>query len=170
MANTMINIIAAMTKERVIGKDNKLPWHIPEDLANFKKLTSGHTVVLGRKTYESIPKRFRPLSNRNNIVVSRTMPTEAGIDVCPSLEEAIATAQAYGKEIFIVGGASIYQQALPITDRMYISQIKKNYPGDAYFPNFDVNEWEIEQQEDYPAWELVVYARKKLKNSFKLEE
>lgn len=153
----MINIIVAMTEERVIGKDNKLPWHLPEDLTNFKKLTLDNTIIMGRKTYESIPKKFRPLANRNNMVVSRTMPTEAGIDICPSLEEALTIAQSYGKEIFIAGGASIYQQILPIADRMYISQIKKNYPGDSYFPEFDQQNWKVAAEQDFTEFKLIIY-------------
>ena len=156
----MINIIAAMTEERVIGKDNKLPWHLPEDLANFKRLTEGNTVIMGRKTYESIPKRFRPLINRNNLVISKTLPLETGIDVCPSLEEALDLAHNYSKEIFIAGGASIYQQVLPLTDRMYISQIKKNYLGDSYFPEFDQQKWKVTAEQDFTEFKLIIYEKK----------
>lgn len=146
-----------MTEERVIGKDNKLPWYLPEDLANFKRLTDGNTVVMGRKTYESIPKRFRPLSNRNNVVISKTLPLETGIDICPSLEEALTIAQSYGKEIFIAGGASIYQQVLLIADRMYISQIKKNYLGDSYFPEFEQPRWKVTAEQDFTEFKLIIY-------------
>lgn len=157
----MMNIIAAMTEDGVIGKDNQLPWHIPEDLNNFKKLTDGNTVIMGRKTYESIPKKFRPLSNRHNIIVSRTMLKEEGIDVCPSPEEAITKAQFYGKETFIIGGASIYQQTLSFADRMYISYIKKKCKGDTYFPKFNKEEWNVEIQQDFQNFKLIVYERKK---------
>lgn len=149
-----------MTKDRVIGKDKTLPWHIPEDLDNFKRLTSGNTVVMGRKTYESIPKKFCPLPNRHNIVVSKTISAEDGIDVCRSIEEAIAKARSYGKEIFIIGGSVIYQQVLSFADKMYISYVKWEYEGDSYFPKFNKEEWEIEEQQNFQEFKLVVYKRK----------
>ncbi len=153
----MINIIVAMTKERVIGRENSLLWHISEDLKNFKKLTSGQAVIMGRKTYESMGKL---LPNRHNIVVSSSMLQEKGIDVCRSLEEAIHTAQSYGQEIFVIGGESIYRQALPFAERMYISYVKNNYPGDAYFPEFNEEEWSITQKKDFNEFELIEYERK----------
>ena len=158
----MINIIAAMTEEGVIGKGNQLPWHLPEDLANFKKLTLGNTVVMGRKTYESIPKKFRPLANRHNVVISLTMPSETGIVVCSSLEEALTAAQTYGKETFIIGGASIYQQALAVVEKMYISYVKQKYEGDAYFPEFNKDDWAIGNQQDFQDFKLVIYEKKKI--------
>ncbi len=159
----MISIIAGMTKNRVIGKNNQLPWHIPEDLQNFKKITNGKTVLMGRKTYESLPAKFRPLPNRKNIVISRTMLPEAGLDVCKSMEEAVERANAAKEEFFVIGGASIYQQALPFADKLYISYIKskegKEYEGDTYFPEFDLNDWEEELREDHDEFEFVVYRR-----------
>ncbi len=153
----MINIIAAMTKSRVIGKNNKLPWHIPEDLQNFKRITSGNTIIMGRKTYESIG---RPLPNRNNIVISRDMPPTQGLEVCRSVQEALEKAKNYGKDIYIVGGSSIYEQTIPIADKMYLSYIKKDYDGDAFFPEFNEADWEIEKREQHEEFELVVYKRK----------
>ena len=153
----MINIIAAMDPNRVIGKDNKLPWHISEDLKNFKRLTDGNAVIMGRKTYESIGK---PLPNRKNIVISTSMPTTNGITVCKSLQEGLMEAKLFGKDIFIIGGASLYEQAIPMTDKMFISYVKRKYAGDVFFPEFDENEWEIEQKEDHPDFELVIYVRK----------
>jgi len=160
-----ITIIAALTKDRVIGKDNALPWYIPEDLKNFKKLTSGNTVVMGRKTYESIGK---PLPNRNNIVVSRSVPSIEGVDVCSSLEVAIEKARSYGKEIFIIGGASIYELALPFADKMYLSYVKVNYKGDTYFPKFNQDGWNVISQRKYnegklDEFDLVIYERKNAK-------
>src|SRR3990172_100449 len=116
----MMNIIVAMDKNRVIGKNNEIPWHISEEVMNFKKLTSGNTVIMGRKTFESIG---RPLPDRNNIVVSTSMPQTAGIDVCNSFEESIIKAKSYGKDIFVIGGATVYEQALPLADKMYISYV-----------------------------------------------
>ena len=152
----MISIIAALTSERVIGKDNKLPWHISDDLRNFKSLTSGNTVVMGRKTFESIG---RPLPNRNNVVVSSTLQPSEGIFVCRSLEDAIETSKNFGKEIFIIGGSNIYAQSLEFADRMYLSYVKKNYEGDTFFPEFDESDWRVVERQDFPEFELVVYER-----------
>jgi len=139
-----ISIIAGMTQERVIGKDGMLPWNIPEDLRNFRKYTSGNVVVMGRKTYESIISYLgKPLPNRENIVVSRTMEVKEGIHVCRSFEEAMDTAQGFGKEVFIIGGTSLFVKGLEVADRLVLSWIKKDYPGDAYFPSFDVTKWKV---------------------------
>src|SRR3989338_139592 len=120
MSKKIISIIAAMDRNRVIGKDNALPWNIPEDLKNFKALTSGKSVIMGRKTFESLG---RPLPKRQNIVVSRGMPPIEGVIVCSSLDEAFQAAAS--EEVFVIGGASIYAQALPYADRMYLSYVDK---------------------------------------------
>ncbi|MBU0470654.1 MAG: dihydrofolate reductase [Nanoarchaeota archaeon] len=156
----MKNIIAAMTTERVIGNNNSLPWHIPEDLKNFKRLTENNTVIMGRKTYDGLPASVRPLPNRQNIVVSNTLPPTEGISVCRSIEEAISLAESYQKEIFIIGGAAIYEQSLPLVERMYLSLIKKNYSGNAYFPEFEEEDWDKKLLKDYPEFELVEYIKK----------
>jgi len=152
-----IYIIAAMTKNRVIGKDNKLPWHISEDLKNFKRLTTGNTVIMGRKTFDSIGK---PLPNRHNVVVSRSVSVIEGVDVCHSFEEAMEKAKSYGKDIFVIGGGSVYALALPIADKMFISHVKKEYDGDTFFPEFNEADWDVESSEDHEEFELVVYVRK----------
>ena len=153
-----MNIIAAMTKDRVIGKENKLIWNIPVDLKNFRNITSGNTVIMGRKTFESIG---NPLPNRHNIVVSSSMQHVDGIDVCKDIKEALAKAKEYGKEIFIIGGSSIYRQTVPFADKMYISWVKKYYHGDAYFPDFDIVEWEVIEEKNFPEFDFVVYKRRK---------
>ncbi|PIN73488.1 dihydrofolate reductase [Candidatus Woesearchaeota archaeon CG10_big_fil_rev_8_21_14_0_10_45_16] len=155
----MISIIVAMTKDRVIGRDNDLPWHLPEDLKNFKSLTTGNTVIMGRKTYESIPQKFRPLPNRHNIVISRSMPMAEGITVARSVEEAVIKAREIGKEAFIIGGGTIYRQSLPFTDRMYISYVAKDYEGDVRFPKFEEREWIVEREEKFDEFTLVVYTK-----------
>jgi len=165
----MVAIIAAMTKDRVIGKKGRIPWNIPEDLEHFKNTTSGNTVIMGRKTFESLGKA---LPNRNNIVISTSMqPIDGkglGADVCASVKEALERAKSYGKDIFIIGGSQIYHEFLTIADKMYISYIKKDYEGDTYFPTFDESQWVIEKREDHPDFELVVYRRKrKIKNNHK---
>jgi len=154
----MINIIAAMTTEKkVIGKDNWLPWEIPEELKHFRTMTAGGTVIMGRKTYDSIG---RPMPKRHNIVVTRQKGLKIeGVDICHSVLEAITLAKKDGKEIWIIGGAEIYQQAIPLTERMYLSYIKKEYRGDTFFPEWNTQEWEVEQTEDYEEWTLVIYRR-----------
>jgi len=140
----MISIIAAIGKNRELGKDNKLLWHIPEDFKRFKDLTSGHVVIMGRKTYESLPKKFRPLPNRVNIVVTRNQAwTPLGCTVYHSLEEAIEKEAAFAKasasrgEIFIIGGASIYEQGIKYADKLYLTLVEKEYPdADAFFPEY----------------------------------
>lgn len=153
----MMAIIAALTKEGVIGKAGKLPWHISDDLKNFRKLTSGNAVVMGRKTFESIGK---PLPNRHNIVVSSSLSGVSGIDVCSSLEDALEKAKSYGRDIFIIGGANLYQAAVPLVDKLYLSHVKKSYEGDTYFPKIDYSQWSVESRQDFPEFELVVYKRK----------
>ncbi len=150
-------MIAALTHDRVIGKGNKLPWHIPEDFKRFKALTTGHTIIMGRKTFESLG---RTLPNRHNIVISRTLPSSEGVEVCKSLPEALAKAADYRTEAFIIGGASVYEQGLPYADMMYLSWVKKRYEGDAYFPEFDENEWSITELEEFADFTFVAYQRK----------
>lgn len=149
-------IIVAMTKSRVIGKDNRMPWHMPEDLRLFKKLTTGNTVIMGRKTFESIGK---PLPNRNNIVVTRSDCAFAGTVVCHSLEEALNKAEGYGKKIFFIGGAQLYREAIGLAGYMYISWLKNEYTGDAFFPQFNENEWEKVEAADYPDFINILYKR-----------
>ncbi len=147
----MINIIAAIGKNRELGKNNKLLWYIPEDFKRFKTLTSGHVVIMGRKTYESLPEKFRPLPNRVNIVVTRdprfTISARSYKDgkaiICLSMEEAIEKGTAYVKtstsqgEIFIIGGASIYQQGIKYADKLYLTLVNQEYPeADAFFPDY----------------------------------
>ena len=133
-----VNLIVAMAKNRVIGIDNKMPWHLPADFAWFKKHTLGHPVIMGRKTFESIGK---PLPGRRNIVVSRNRQWRAdGCDVFSSLESAFASGIT-GEQIFVIGGASFYQVALPMTDRIYLTEVDANPPGDTYFPALNSAEW-----------------------------
>ena len=152
-----IILIAGMTKSRVIGKDNQLPWNISEDLQNFKKLTLEKTVLMGRKTFDSIG---RPLPKRNNLVLSRSMPSQEGIIVCSSIEQSIEKAKQYNQDLFIIGGSTIYQQFLPYANKMYLSYIKQEYEGDTYFPEFNKEDWEIESTQDFQEFEFVVYRRK----------
>ena len=136
-----IIIIAAVAKNRVIGKDNTLIWNIPEDMAHFKALTSGQTVVMGRKTWESLPPRFRPLPGRRNIVISRQADYAApGADVAGSLENALKLAST-AASIFIIGGEQIYAQAMTLADRLEITEVDLEPEGDAWFPEISTVNW-----------------------------
>ncbi len=129
-----LSIIVAMDDNQLIGKNNALPWHLPADLAYFKKTTTGKTVLMGRKTYESIG---FPLPNRRNIVVSRNTDFQAqGCEIVSSIGGALALAKN-DDEVMIMGGASFYEQMLPSVNRLYITQIEGEFEGDAYFPAFN---------------------------------
>ncbi len=139
----MIVIVAAVAKNGVIGKGNAIPWRLPEDMAHFKALTTGHTVVMGRKTWESLPARFRPLPGRRNIVVTRNPGYLApGAHVVHSLDEAIKLG-AGDTALFIIGGAELYAQALPLAQRLELTEIDAEIDGDAYFPAFDRTQWRV---------------------------
>lgn len=138
---TNISLIVAMSQNRVIGGDNKLLWHIPEDLRHFKNLTLGKPVIMGRKTYDAIG---RPLPKRPNIVVTRQKNWKAeGVEAAGSLEEALQLAEKHGSsDIMVIGGAEIYKQALPFATCVYLTHIHKVYTGDALFPALDPKEWQ----------------------------
>ncbi len=139
-----VAIIAAVAANGVIGDRNEIPWRLPSDFAHFKRMTMGKPLIMGRKTFESIG---RPLPGRTNIVVSRQRDYHpAGVLVSPSLEDALDRAQGIAaadraNEVMIGGGAEIYAQALPIADRLYITHVGLNPPGDAYFPRVSQDDW-----------------------------
>ena len=154
-----------MTKDRVIGRDNDLPWpRIKEDMQFFKETTINHSVIMGKNTYLSIPKKFRPLTNRYNIVISNSMSLEIeekeGIEIARSIPEALDKAREYRKNTFIIGGATIYEQMLPFVERMYISEIKGEHQGDTFFPNYNKSKWKKAYNTDFSKFELIVYDRK----------
>jgi dihydrofolate reductase len=133
-----------MSSNRVIGVNNTLPWHLSDDLKHFKSLTTGHTIIMGRKTYESIG---RPLPNRRNIVISRNSNTfYEGVEVVHNLEDAFSIS-TNDKEVFVIGGSNIYEQALSFVDQLYITEIKKSFIGDAFFPEINKQIW-IEYSRD----------------------
>ena len=151
-----IHLIVAMTADRVIGDPGKLPWHIPEDLKRFKEITTGHTVIMGLNTYRTIN---RPLPNRNNIVLSHEEIDLPGCVVATSVEEALNKAKKYGKGIFIMGGASVYEQMLPLAEVLHISHVKKNYPGSIKFPEYDQTNWREIDSEEYAEFTAKTYER-----------
>jgi dihydrofolate reductase len=144
-----IVIIAAVAKNRVIGRDNQLIWNIPEDMVHFKALTAGHAVIMGRKTWESLPPRFRPLPGRQNIVISRQKDYPAvGAELADSLENALklASTATNGNSApsiaYIIGGEQIYRQAMAFADRLEITEIDLEPEGDAWFPDVSANHWQ----------------------------
>jgi dihydrofolate reductase len=143
-----LSLIVAMTKNRVIGKNNALPWHLPADLKHFKSLTMGHHIVMGRKTYESIGK---PLPGRTSVVVTRNVNySMPGVIVVSSLEAAIA-ACGDDAEIFVIGGAELYRQAINLADRIYLTEIDADISGDAYFTELGRKLWlETERESHAP--------------------
>ncbi|MBZ0092631.1 MAG: dihydrofolate reductase [Sulfuricellaceae bacterium] len=133
-----LSLIAAMARNRAIGIANTLPWRLPEDLKHFKALTMGHHMVMGRKTYESLG---RPLPGRTTVVVTRSPFFQAqGCIVVNSIDNAISACQG-DDEIFFVGGAELYRQAIALADRLYLTEIQADFPGDAFFPEFDKLAW-----------------------------
>lgn len=142
----MISIIVAVAENGVIGDKNSLLWHISEDLRHFKAVTSGHPVVMGRKTYESLG---RPLPNRTNVVVTRRPIAIEGCRVVHSPEEAFALFPA-DEEIFVIGGAQIYAQALPLAHKFYLTRVGHAYEGDTRFPAWDERAWKLLASESFP--------------------
>lgn len=145
-----ISIIAAMAQNGVIGKNNKLPWALPDDLKRFKAITSGHPVIMGRKTFESIG---HILSNRLNIIISRQtdFKVSGGAAIVSSLEEAIAFCKKQEpepSEVFVIGGAQLYKVAIKITDRIYLTLIHRDFDGDVFFPKFDAQLYHETSRED----------------------
>ena len=139
-----LSIIAAMARNRVIGRDNRLPWRLPADWRRFKRLTMGHHLIMGRKTFESIG---RPLPGRISIVLSaKTSYAPSGVQVAPSLEDALLLARG-DDEVFIGGGAGVYRQTLARTDRMYLTLLPQDVEGDTYFPRYDESLWEVSQRD-----------------------
>jgi dihydrofolate reductase len=132
-----LNLIFARARNGVIGKDNNLPWHLPEDLAHFKQTTLGQPVVMGRKTWESLPPKFRPLPGRTNIVVTRQTNWQAeGAVVAHSIEEAVQHCSA-DAQLWVIGGAEVYAQAMPLASRAVVTEIDADFEGDAFAPTFD---------------------------------
>lgn len=142
----MLSIIAAVSENNALGKDNKLLWHLPADLKRLKALTMGHHLIMGRKTFESLG---RPLPGRPHIVITRNENFHyEGVSRAASLEEAIAMAKD-DSQPFIFGGAEIYKQALPLVEKIYLTRVHKHFEGDAYFPEIDLHKWKIISKENF---------------------
>jgi dihydrofolate reductase len=143
-----ISIIAAMDRNRIIGQDNQMPWHLPADFKHFKNITMGKPIVMGRKTYDSIG---RALPGRRNIIISRNLSLQIpDCEVVNSLVEALLLLKQE-EEVFIIGGADLFTQALPFTDRLYFTLIEREFAGDTYFPNWQAEDWQEISRVSYEA-------------------
>ncbi len=152
-----IAIIVAMTKERVIGRDNNLPWHLPEDLKLFKKITIDHPVLMGRKTFETIG---QPLPGRENLVLSRIATSHDGIHNFTNFMEALRFAARLSDTLFVIGGSELYRKALPIASELHVSWVKESYSGDVYFPEINLEDWQECDKKDYPEFTYIRYERR----------
>ena len=165
-SNSMISIIAAISEDCGIGKNNDLLWNIPEDLKRFKRLTLGKTVIMGRKTWESLPRK--PLPGRENIVITDVQgETIQNAVTAYSIEDALSKCED-DKDIFIIGGGSIYRQFMPLAGRLYITHVHKSVPADIYFPEIDKNTWKIVEKDDSESnkidtipYTYIIYEREK---------
>lgn len=166
----LLSVIVAVAENGVVGVDNTLPWRLPEDLKYFKKVTMGKPIVMGRKTYESIG---RPLPGRPNIVISRNPGFRApGVTVVGSIDSALELANELAQgdgqnELMVIGGAAIYALAIPMADRLYLTEVHAEYSGDAFFPAVDLEQWleisrehHLSQNADSPAFSFLVYERR----------
>lgn len=162
----MISFIWAMDMNRAIGFQNKLPWHLPEDLKFFKRVTMGHPVIMGRKTHESIG---RLLPGRENIVLTRDPNFQSdGIKVMHSVEEIFHYSRETNEELFVIGGAEIFNELFPVADKLYLTMIHEEFQGDTYFPQFPIDDWKLvssekgitDEKNPYD-FEFLIYERKK---------
>ena len=171
-----ISLVAALARNRVIGRGNAIPWHLPEDLKRFKRITLGHAVIMGRKTFDSIMEALgKPLPGRRNIVISRSGPGAAaqtdaqklpqeGVVICRSLDEALEAAKD-STEVFVIGGAQIYALALARADRLHLTEIDADIEGDTLFPEIDPAQFSESSREAGPAsefhYDFVIYDRRR---------
>jgi dihydrofolate reductase len=150
-----ITVLAAVGANLVIGRDGQMPWHLPEDLAHFKAVTMGHTMVMGRKTYDSIG---RALPGRRTIVITRQPGWHApSVEVAHSLPEALSLAGP--ADVFVIGGSDVYREAMPYADQMLLTEVEQSPEGDAYFPAFQPGDWREVAREAHQGFAFVTYAR-----------
>lgn len=160
-----VSLVAAVARGGVIGRGGEIPWRLPEDLARFRALTTGHAVVMGRKTWESLPERFRPLPGRRNVVVSRNPEWRAdGAERAGSLEDALALLDG-AERVFVIGGGQLYAEALPYADELLLTEIDADAEGDTWFPAWERGEFEETSREQHVSaggveYAFVTYARR----------
>jgi len=152
-----IIIIVAVAKNNVIGKDNKIPWYIPDDFKHFKELTISHPIIMGKNTYLSLPKR--PLVDRENIVLTFEDDAfdEQGITIMYSLKDALVYTE--GKDVYIIGGASVYKQAIELATKIEITRIEKEYDGDTFFPEIDNKIWKLIKEDKREGYSFQTYIK-----------
>ena len=154
----MIIIVAAMTRNHVIGKDNLIPWHIEEETQHYRNLVEGKTLLMGKATFDLMK---HPYAHGHDIVVTHSRINHKAADVCGSVDEALKKAKEYGPDVFVIGGQSIYEQTIGIADKMLLSYIKKDYEGNKFFPKFSNVEWREVSVEEFTDFAYVVYIRKR---------
>jgi dihydrofolate reductase len=160
-----VSLVAAVARGGVIGRDNAIPWYLPEDARHFRAVTMGHPVVMGRRTWDSLPDRFRPLLGRRNVVVTRNDAWRAeGTERASSLDDALRLL-AGAAQVFVIGGAELYAQALPLADELQVTEIDAEVEGDVYFPNWDRAEFDELSREEHVSddgvpFAFVTYARR----------
>lgn len=153
-----ISLVVAISENNVIGYGGKIPWRIPEDLKRFKELTLNHSVIMGRKTYESLPEKFRPLPQRQNIILTSKEITDQGIYLARSIEEALVLSKT---DPYIIGGEKVYKQFLPFANVLEITKVHRNYLGDTFFPKVDWMSWEKINEVNKDGYSFLTYHRKK---------
>nr|AIA10877.1 dihydrofolate reductase [uncultured bacterium] len=156
----IVSAIAALSKNRVIGRNNDLPWRLPDDMKFFMETTKGHHVIMGRKNYDSLLPKFKPLPQRTNIVITRQRDFNApGCTVMHAVQPALELARKnLEEECFIIGGAEIYKLAMPFTTRLYLTEIDADVEGDTYFPDVDINKWREVSRRHHPSDQRHAYA------------
>lgn len=166
----IVSAIAALSRNRVIGKNNDLPWRLPDDMKFFMETTKGHHVIMGRKNYDSLHDKYKPLPNRTNIVITRQKDFKApGCTVLHAVQPALEIAKKNSEpECFIIGGAEIYKLAMPYTTRLYMTEIDAHIEGDTFFPEINKDEWKEISRKHHPAdarhafaFDIVIYDRVK---------
>lgn len=155
-------IIAAVSENNVIGKKGKIPWDIPQDLKHFKQKTMGNPVIMGRKTYQSFPETVRPLPGRKNIVLTRSgfEPQDDSVEVVNSLEEAYDLAVELSDKAFVIGGSSVYEEALEDADRIVLTEVHREVDGDTFFPEWSDGNWEEVERDERDGFDFVEYVAK----------
>ena len=153
-----VSVVAAVSRDGVIGRDNAIPWHIPEDARRFRALTMGHPVVMGRRTWDSLPERFRPLPGRRNVVVTRNPDWHAdGAERATSLDDALRLLEGE-PQVFVIGGAGLYAEALAVADELLVTEIDAEVKGDVFFPTWDRATFREESREPHVSEDGVEFA------------
>ena len=155
----LVSLIVAVAENNVIGKKGQLPWHMPTDMKYFRDTTMGHCIIMGRKNFDSIPDKYRPLSGRTNIIVTHKKDYSApGCIVVNSIEESLEKAKQQNEsEAFIIGGGEIFSQSMHLADKIYLTRIHANFDGDVFFPSVNMNDWKEESVQHFKADEKNKY-------------